>query len=134
MYHISTRKYNPPEWIKESLTQDLEGLPKSKSLRVKGHYPLICLRSFLSHGDGLFVVYQSGSRDKVSYMFPLNALVTFCRQTGSRDAVILPRQDFVHSNNSLPRLFFGQASKSLPLQEIGNPTGLRTTANLGMKG
>lgn len=96
MYHISTRKYNPPEWIKESLTQDLEGLPKSKSLRVKGHYPLICLRSFLSHGDGLFVVYQSESRDKVSYMFPLNALLTFCRQTGSRDGAILPRQDFVH--------------------------------------
>lgn len=60
----------------------------------------------------VFLLYTDKSqRDEVSYMFPLNALVTFCKQTGSRDGLFFHvRLLYMVSNNSLHRLFsFGQS-------------------------
>lgn len=88
MPHISIPKIRS----KALLTQDLEGLPKSKSLGVKGHYPLVRLGSLLSHSDGVFCigipVRVKEMKDEISCYFPLAALVaTFCmrRANKSRD-------------------------------------------------
>lgn len=69
MPHISIPKIRS----KALLTQDLEGLPKSKSLGVKGHYPLVRLGSLLSHSDGVFCigipVRVKETKDEISCIF-----------------------------------------------------------------
>lgn len=56
-YYISIRTITThPGSIKALLTQDLERLPESKSLGVKGHYPLVCLGSLLSHSGRVFCI------------------------------------------------------------------------------
>lgn len=139
MPHISIPKIR----LKALLTQDLEGLPKSKSLGVKGHYPLVRLGSLLSHSDGVFCigipVRVKEMKDEISCYFPLAALVELfaCEERISHVMNYSSTSGLCHkwliTSRSLSISLQRRVFKSLPLQEISNHTGPRITADPGME-